>query len=309
MTTIERGRLVEGKCIVVTGAGRGIGRSHSLVLAAQGARVVVNDVDAAEAQAVVHEIEREGGVARANADDVGTRKGCEALVAQCVGELGRIDAAINNAGIVRDRSFLKMSDEEFDDVFRIHAKSTFWVSQAAANRMKDRGTGGSIVNTTSGAHMGNFGQTNYAAAKGAIASMTYTWALELARFGIRVNCIAPAASTRMTATAKDAEGREIKLPFWDPALNTPIVAYLISDEGDWVTGQVFTTGMERLGVLSQPKVGKTLMREGGWDIASVRRWFKEGLGRDLEPFGLAKAPYPHYGGVKPPTTEKPGKPE
>ena len=270
-----------------------------MVLASEGASVVVNDVDRSEAEAVVREIEAKGGVARANGDDIGTRAGCEALVAECVSAFGRIDAAINNAGIVRDRSFLKMTDAEFDDVFRIHAKSTFWVAQAAALRMKDQGDGGSIVNTTSGAHMGNFGQTNYAAAKGAIASMTYTWALELARFGIRANCIAPAASTRMTATAKDAEGRDIELPFWDPALNTPLVAYLISDEGSWVTGQVFATGMERLGVLQQPKFGKTLMREGGWDIPSVRRWFKEGLGRDLESFGLAKAPYAYYDGVKP----------
>lgn len=290
--------LVDGKCVVISGAGRGIGRAHAMVLAAEGAKVVVNDLDRAEAEAVVREIEAAGGVARVNADDVGTRAGCEALVAQCVDAFGRIDAAINNAGIVRDRSLLKMTDEEFDDVFRIHAKSTFWVSQAAALRMKDQGTGGSIVNTTSGAHMGNFGQTNYAAAKGAIASMTYTWALELARFGIRVNCIAPAASTRMTATAKDAEGRDVELPFWDPALNSPIVAYLISDQGDWVTGQVFATGMERLGVLQQPKVGKTLMREGGWDVASVLRWFKEGLGRELEPFGLAKQPYAYYDGVR-----------
>jgi 3-oxoacyl-[acyl-carrier protein] reductase len=291
--------LVDGKCVVVTGAGRGIGRGHSMVLAGEGARVVINDVDLGEAESVVKEIEAAGGLAVANGDDVGTRAGCEALVAQCVSEFGRIDAAINNAGIVRDRSFLKMTDEEFDDVFRIHAKSTFWVSQAAALRMREQGDGGCIVNTTSGAHMGNFGQTNYAAAKGAIASMTYTWALELARYGIRVNCIAPAGSTRMTATAKDADGNEIELPFWDPALNTPLVAYMLSDEGNWVTGQVFATGMERIGVMRQPSYGKTLVREGGWDVESVRRFFKDGIGRELERFGLAKAPYRYYKGLKP----------
>ncbi|MBW2426484.1 MAG: SDR family NAD(P)-dependent oxidoreductase, partial [Deltaproteobacteria bacterium] len=287
------------KCVVVTGAGRGIGRGHSMVLASEGARVVVNDVDRGEAESVVKEIEAAGGVAAANGDDIGTRSGCEALVAQCVSEFGRIDAAINNAGIVRDRSFLKMTDEEFDDVFRIHAKSTFWVSQAAAIKMRQQGDGGCLINTTSGAHMGNFGQTNYAAAKGAIASMTYTWALELARYGIRVNCIAPAASTRMTTAAKDPDGNLIELPFWDPALNTPLVAYMISDEGDWVTGQVFATGMERIGVMRQPSYGKTLVREGGWDVQSVRRFFKDGLGPELERFGLGKAPYPYYEGLKP----------
>ena len=292
--------LVDGKCVVVSGAGRGIGRGHVRVLAEQGARIVVNDVDRAEAEKVVSEIEAEGGVAVANADDVGTRAGCEALVAQCVEAFGRIDAAVNNAGIVRDRSFLKMTDAEFDDVFRIHAKSTFWISQAAAIAMREQGTGGTLINTTSGAHMGNFGQTNYAAAKGAIASMTYTWALELARYGIRVNCIAPAGSTRMTATAKDADGNEVELPFWDPALNTPMVAYLISDEGKWLTGQVFATGMERLGLLRQPAYGKALTREGGWDIESVRRVVRDELGPALEPFGLTKPAYPFYDGVEPP---------
>jgi 3-oxoacyl-[acyl-carrier protein] reductase len=291
--------IADGKCTVITGAGRGIGRGHALVLAAEGAHVVVNDVDLAEAQGVVADIEKVGGRATANGDDIGTRKGCESLVAQCISDFGRIDAAINNAGIVRDRSFLKMTDEEFDDVFRIHAKSTFWVGQAAALRMREQGEGGCIVNTTSGAHFGNFGQTNYAAAKGAIASMTYTWALELARYGIRVNCIAPGGSTRMTATARDADGNEIEMRYWDPALNAPIVAYLISDEGNWVTGQVFATGMERLGVMHQPQYGSTLMREDGWDVESVRRWFKDGLGKKLEPFGLAKAPYPYYRGLKP----------
>ena len=292
--------IVDGKCVVITGAGRGIGRGHALVLASEGAHVVVNDVDLEEARGVVADIEKAGGRATANGDDIGTRKGCEALVAQCVSDFGRIDGAINNAGIVRDRSFLKMTDEEFDDVFRIHAKSTFWVSQAAALRMREQGQGGSIVNTTSGAHFGNFGQTNYGAAKGAIASMTYTWALELSRYGIRVNCIAPAATTRMTGTAKDPDGNVIEMRFWDPALNAPIVAYVMSDEGDWVTGQVFATGMDRLGVMQQPQYGDTMLREDGWDVASVQRWFKDALGKKLQPFGLGKAPYPFMGGVKPP---------
>ena len=133
-----------------------------------------------------------------------------------------------------------------------------------------------------------------------IRDRTYTWALELARYGIRVNCIAPAGSTRMTATAKDADGNDIELPFWDPALNTPLVAYMISDEGNWVTGQVFATGMERLGVMRQPTFGKTLVREGGWDIESVRRFFKDGLGPELERFGLTKPPYAFYDGLSAP---------
>lgn len=296
--------ITTDKAVVITGAGRGIGKGHATVLAAEGARVVVNDLDLDEARAVVSEIEANGGTAVANGDDIGTRAGCEALVGQCVAEFGRIDAAVNNAGNVKDRSFLKMTDEEFDDVFRVHAKSSFWVSQTAALKMRDQGDGGSIINTTSGAHMGNFGQTNYAGAKGAIATFTYTWALELARYGIRVNAIAPSGSTRMTQSAKDAAGNDIEMPYWDPAFNGPVVAYLVSDEGNWVTGQVLATGMDRLGILRQPAYGDTLFRDEGWDVENVRKAMKSHFGKKLEPFGLGKAPYPFYGGLTPKAPKK-----
>ena len=175
--------------------------------------------------------------------DIGTRKGAQELVAQCVDEFGAIHAVVNNAGIVRDKSFLKMTDEEWELVLRIHAGGTFWCAQEGALRMRDQGTGGAIVNTVSAAQMGNFGQTNYSAAKGAIASMTYTWANELARYGIRVNAISPMATTRMSATFKGADGKPAAgAPFFDPNLNGPFVAYLCSDEASWITGQVFGTG-------------------------------------------------------------------
>jgi len=291
--------ILDGKAVVITGAGRGIGKGHAEVLASEGASVVINDVDLEVAQEAVDEITKAGGSAVANGSDIGTRAGCEELVEQCISAYGKLDASIANAGIVRDRSLLKMTDEEFDDVFRIHAKSTFWVGQLAARHLKERGAAGCIINTTSGAHFGNFGQTNYGGAKGMIASMTYTWALELARYGIRVNAIAPAATTRMTDVARNPDGTKVELPFWDPALNSPIVAYMISDEGNWITGQILATGMERLGIMIQPRYGPTLMREGGWDVESVRRWFKDALGKQLEPFGLGKAPYPYYDGLEP----------
>jgi 3-oxoacyl-[acyl-carrier protein] reductase len=194
--------LLDGRGAVVTGGGRGVGRGHCLHLAAQGAAVVVNDVDLAEARKVVDEITAAGGKALANGDDIGTRAGARALIGACVDAFGGIHAMVNNAGNAKDRSFLKMSDEEFQDVFRVHVYGTFACAQEAALRMRDQGTGGSIVNTVSAAHFGNFGQTNYAGSKGAIASMTYTWAVELARAGIRVNAISPLATTRMSATAK-----------------------------------------------------------------------------------------------------------
>ena len=228
--------IVEGKAGFVTGGGRGIGRGHCLHLAEQGAAVVVNDVDRDEAEKVVAEIKAKGGRALASSADIGSRKGAQELVGACVDSFGGIHFAVNNAGIVRDRSFLKMTDEDWELVLRIHAGGTFWCAQEAALRMKDQGSGGAIVNTVSAAHMGNFGQTNYGGAKGAIASMTYTWANELSRYGIRVNAISPAATTRMSASAKGADGKVIDTPFLDPNLNGPLVVYLCSDEGNWITG-------------------------------------------------------------------------
>jgi 3-oxoacyl-[acyl-carrier protein] reductase len=289
--------LLDGRAAVVTGGGRGIGRGHCLHLAEQGAAVVVCDVDADEARKVVDEISAKGGKAVANGDDIGTRAGARALVAQCVDAFGAIHALVNNAGNVRDRSFLKMSEEDFSEVLRVHVLGTFLCGQEAALRMRDQGTGGCIVNTVSAAHFGNFGQTNYAASKGAIASMTYTWAGELARYGIRVNAISPAGTTRMSATAKIG-GKDVPLPMIDPTLNGAFVAFLCSDEADWITGQIFGTGGDRTVILEQPRYGTGMFKPGGWSVEELRRHFKGVFGTRLEPFGLMKSPYPYYAGVK-----------
>lgn len=292
--------VLDGKAAVVTGAGRGIGRGHAQHLATNGSAVVINDVDGAEAEAAAAEIREAGGRAVASDADVGTRKGCEELVDHCAGEFGSVDVLVANAGVARDRSFLKMSDEEFGDVWRVHVMGTFWAAQAAARRMREQGKGGAIVTTTSAAHMGNFGQANYAAAKGAIASLTYTLAIELARYGIRVNAISPAGTTRLTQTFKGPDGKEIEIPFIDPASNGPMVVFLCSDEADYVTGQVFGTGGDRLMLLSQPSYDMGLVRPGGWTLEAIREQFKANLGNRLEPIGIQKRPYPFYAGVKPP---------
>jgi len=291
--------ILDGKAAVVTGGGRGVGRGHCLHLAREGAAVVVNDVDADESRKVVGEIKAAGGRAVASGADIGTRKGAQELVAQCVDEFGGIHAVVNNAGIVRDKSFLKMSDDEWELVLRIHAGGTFWCAQEGAIRMRDQGTGGAVVNTVSAAQMGNFGQTNYSAAKGAIASMTYTWANELARYGIRVNAISPMATTRMSATFKGADGKEVAGPFFDPTLNGPIVAYLCSDEGSWVTGQVFGTGGDRVVIMKHPVYDTGMFKPGGWDVAALREHMPKFFKGRLEPVGLYKKPYPYYDGVKP----------
>ena len=294
--------ILDGKAVIVTGGGRGIGRGHCLQLAEQGASVIVNDIDFDEARKVAAEIGEQGGKASANESNIATREGAQALVQQCVDEFGAIHAAVNNAGNFKDRSFLKMSDEEFDAVVQVHMYGTFRVAQEAANRMKNQGTGGSIVNTVSAAHFGNFGQTNYAGSKGAIASMTYTWAVELSRYGIRVNAISPSGTTRMSATAK-VGGKTVELPFLDPNQNGAFVAFLCSDEADWVTGQIFGSGNNRIQILSQPKYDTALYLPTDFSVESIVENFRKVFDQRLENIGLMRAPYAFYDGVKPPEKE------
>jgi NAD(P)-dependent dehydrogenase (short-subunit alcohol dehydrogenase family) len=289
--------ILEGRAAVVTGGGRGIGRGHCLQLAAQGAAVVVNDIDRAEAEAVVVEIAKQGGVASANDSNIASREGARALVEQCVDEYGAIHVAVNNAGNMADRSFLKMSDEEFDAVVQVHVYGTFRVAQEAALRFREQGSGGCIVNTVSAAHFGNFGQTNYAGAKGMIASMTYTWALELARYGIRVNAVSPSGTTRMSATARIG-GKTLELPFIDPDQNGAFVAFLCSDQADWVTGQIFGSGNDRVQIVAQPAYGTALYLPGDFTVDAIAANFKKVFGTRLENVGLMKKPYAFYDGVK-----------
>jgi NAD(P)-dependent dehydrogenase (short-subunit alcohol dehydrogenase family) len=287
-------KCLENKAAVVTGGGRGIGRGHCLALAEAGAGVVVNDIDPDAAAEVVGEIKVSGGEAIASDANIGSRAGAEALVTACVQRFGAIHALVNNAGNLRDRSFLKMSDEEFDSVWTVHVKGTFWCGQTAARAMREAGHGGAIINTTSGAHFGSFGQTNYAASKGAIASMTYTWALELARYGIRVNAIGPTGTTRMSDTFAGK-----KLPFVDPGLNGPLVAFLASDLAKGVSGQIFGSGGERVAHMVQPHYGKTLVRKGGWTVEALSDHFMRQLPGEFGALGMLGQPYPFHNGVTP----------
>ena len=293
--------LLKNKVAIVTGGGRGIGRGHSLHLAKSGANVLVNDIDSEEAEKVVNEILDEGGVAKISSQDISSREGCSLLIDECVTEFGNIDILVNNAGILRDKSLLKMTDEDFDSVWNIHVKGTFWSSQLAALRMKESGKGGSIINTTSGAHFGNFGQTNYAAAKGAIASMTYTWAIELAKYGIRVNAIGPTGSTRMSATfASSKNTNHNNLPFIDPTSNGPLIAYLCSDLAKKISGQIFGCGGERLALMVQPHYGKTLKKDEGWSIQDIDGVMEKEFIHEFKNLGMLGIPYPFHEGVFPP---------
>ncbi|ARS26718.1 SDR family NAD(P)-dependent oxidoreductase [Sphingomonas sp. KC8] len=290
--------LLEGKSAIVTGAGGGIGRGHALHLAAAGASVVVNDIHAEGAAAVVAEIIAGGGKAIASAHDIASEDGAAGMIAAAVAAFGGVDILVNNAGNLKDRTFLKMTGDEFDAVWRVHVKGTFWCAQQAARQMVAQGRGGAIINTTSAAHFGSFGQTNYAAAKGAIASMTYTWALELARYGIRVNAVSPLGMSKMSATTKPGEGVLAVQP--DPTLNGPMIVFLASNEADYVSGQVFGTGGDRIALLSQPHYGKTLIRSEGWDLDAIRAHFRGQMRGAFGALGMLGQPYPFRGGVKAP---------
>ncbi len=247
-------KLCEGRIAIVTGAGRGIGREHALSLASHGAKVVVNDLggnidgtggDLSPAEQVVQEIKGMGGEAVANGDSVSSWEGAQRLINTAIETFGDLHAVINNAGILRDRMLTNMTEEEWDAVINVHLKGTFapsrwaaayWREQAKAGKPVD----GRIINTTSVSGIyGNPGQTNYGAAKAGIAAFTNIAALELARYGVTVNAVAPVALTRMTEGLGPApetdEEREMRSPRWI----APIVTWLASAESKDVTGRVF----------------------------------------------------------------------
>jgi NAD(P)-dependent dehydrogenase (short-subunit alcohol dehydrogenase family) len=256
---VERGPIVAGLCegrvCIVTGAGRGIGREHARMLAAEGALVVVNDVggevdgtggSAGPAQAVVDEIEADGGRAVANTDDVSDWAGAQRLVEQAVEVFGGLDVIVNNAGILRDRMLVNMTEQEWDAVIRVHLKGTFGPSHHAAAYWRERSKAGQdndarIINTTSVSGIyGNPGQTNYGAAKAGIAAFTIISSLELGRYGVTVNAVAPGALTRMTeglsGYRQPSEGQRAVL---SPRWIAPVVTWLASERSADVTGRVF----------------------------------------------------------------------
>ena len=251
---------LSGKVAIVTGAGRGLGRAYAEALARNGAKVVVNDVDEV-AEAVAASI---GG--KAVIAPVGSTETAEQLVTTAVEEFGRLDVLVTNAGILRDRVLWKMSDDDFDAVINVHLRGTFTCARAAAVQMREQGTGGSLVLISSPAgQRGNFGQTNYAAAKAGIAAMARTWALELARSDIAVNAVVPVAATEMTRTIpafapliEESERTGAPLPAWvrrDEGLGTvedvaELIVYLASDAAKGITGQAIGIGGDRLALWS-----------------------------------------------------------
>jgi len=284
--------LLEGRVAVVTGAGRGIGREFALCLAREGAAVVVNDIgvglrgDATAedpASDVCAEIEAAGGHAVPAHDSVADFAGAERIIRTAVDSFGKIDILVNNAGIVRDRTLVKMGEDDFDAVIATHLKGTFNCARHAVGYMREAGYG-RIINITSSAGLrGNFGQTNYAAAKAGIMGMTFVWAMELGRSGITVNALAPAGATRMTASLYGDEAPPATL---DPALNAPIVAYLASEHAGHVNGQLLGRTDWAFTLFQHPKQIAWMHREGGWDPASIAEHFDKMLGQHMQQVGM-----------------------
>jgi len=246
--------LLDGKVTVVTGAGNGIGRASALLFAREGAQVLVNDLGGARdgsggatsaADAVVAEIRATGGSAEANYDSVATKEGAGSIISKALSAFGRVDVLLNNAGILRDKTLLKMSPEEWQAVLDVHLTGSFFCMQAAAQKMKEQGSG-SIINTTSVSGMlGNFGQANYAAAKAGIYGLTRTASIELQRYGVRVNAVAPIAKTRLTADLPMFEKIEETL---SPEHVAPAHLFLASSLSSDVTGVVLAVAGARMSV-------------------------------------------------------------
>jgi NAD(P)-dependent dehydrogenase (short-subunit alcohol dehydrogenase family) len=264
-------RLCEGRVAVVTGAGQGLGREHALMLAAHGAKVIVNDIgaavdgtgrDASAAKGVVDEIRKAGGTAEVNGDDVSDWNGAKFLIDQAIKSYGRLDVVVNNAGILRDRMLTNMSESEWDAVIAVHLKGTFAPTRHAAAYWRDEAKRvgplkARIINTssTSGIY-GNVGQTNYGAAKAGIAAFTIIAARELRRYGVTVNAISPSAQTRMTEGLRQLteEQRARRNPKWV----SPIVTWLASEQSQEVSGRVFQAGNGIVSVCEGWRRGPTI---------------------------------------------------
>ena len=278
--------LLDGKVAIVTGAGGGIGREHARVLAREGAALVVNDLGGARdgtgggsamADAVVEEIRGAGGEAVASYDSVASVEGGQGILKTALDAFDRVDVLVNNAGILRDKSFANTTEDLWDIVVQVHLKGTYCVSHAVYSHMKERGEGGVIINTSSTSGLiGNFGQANYGAAKAGIAGMSRCLAIEGVKYGIRVHILAPVAYTRLTS---DLAGFDDSIKArMDPKLVSPLVAYLASDLATELTGKTYYVGGGRIAemkVVTHEGVTKT--DDGGlWTVQEIAERMRPG---------------------------------
>jgi NAD(P)-dependent dehydrogenase (short-subunit alcohol dehydrogenase family) len=270
--------ICDRRTVIVTGAGAGLGREYALAIAAEGGQVVVNDIRAESATAVVKEIQARGGAALANSDDITSMNGAGRIVAAAAERFGDVHAVVNNAGIVRDRMFASLSEDDWDQVIRVHLKGHFCLSSQLVQRWRDQVKAGAkvdarIVNTSSGAGLqGSIGQSNYVAAKGGIAALTLVQAAELRRYGITANALAPAARTGMTENVfadmmKKPEGDAFD--FYDPANVAPLVVWLCSPLSAQVTGRVFEVAGGQISIATGWRTGPMRDKKARWNPAEL----------------------------------------
>lgn len=264
--------ICEGRTVLITGAGGGLGRAYALAFAAEGAQVVVNDIRREAAEAVVAEIAAAGGRALADSGDITTVAGAQAIVDHALAAFGEVHVLVNNAGVLRDRMFLSLSEDDWDTVMRVHLKGHFCLANVLGRRWRDaskagRPVAGRIINTSSGAGLqGSVGQSNYSAAKGGIATLTLVQAAELARYGVTVNCLAPAARTAMTEGAMPELVRKPDTGFdvWDPMNVASIVVWLGSTQSGHVTGRCFEAKGGELSIAEGWRTGKIIDKCARW---------------------------------------------
>ncbi|MAY24794.1 MAG: 3-hydroxyacyl-CoA dehydrogenase [Polycyclovorans sp.] len=274
--------MMEGKVVVVTGAGRGIGRDMALLMAAEGAAVVVNDLGVSvdgsvstetPAAEVVREIESRGGRAVANGESVSDWTAAGRIVQCAMDTFGRIDAVVNNAGILRDRFFFNMSLEEWRAVIDVHLNGTFYVSRAAAPHFKAQNSGAYVHMTSTSGLIGNYGQANYGAAKLGIASLSKQIAMDMKRYNVRSNCISPFAWSRMIGSipteTPQQQARVEKLKKMEAGKIAPVAVYLASDAAHEVSGQIFAVRANEIFLMSQPRPIRGVHRSEGWTPQTV----------------------------------------
>ncbi len=274
--------MLAGKVAVVTGAGGGIGRGIALAMAAAGAKVVVNDIGASlsgdstsagPAQQVAEEIIKAGGKAVPNTDSVATRASANNIIQTAIEQVGRIDIVVNTAGNLRDRVFHKMSDEEWTQVIDVHLNGTFYVSRAAANHFREQESGAFVHMTSTSGLIGNFGQANYSAAKLGIAALSKSIALDMARYNVRSNCIAPFAWSRMTssipANTPEEKARVVKLQKMEASKIAPMAVFLASDAAKDVTAQIFGVRANEIMLFSQPRPVRSVHMSEGWTPETI----------------------------------------